>query len=170
MTTQPDNQRSRSDIWKVLSINLLWVLAGTVFVGVIWMRIAGNNISRFGYYEGGFVLFSGFIVGGILGGIMTRFLPSITKWGKSGWTLAYIVPVLIIGPFISWAVIIDELFLLFLLVLGILGSSVVVWIPNWIKSLWRKYQGAWWVVVLALVVIVLILFCILMLSFGLMGQ
>jgi hypothetical protein len=170
MTTQPDNQTTKSDTWKLLSMNLLWVLAGTVTVGVIWMRIAGHNLSRFGYYEGGFVLFSGFIVGGILGGLVTRFLPSITKSGRVGRALALIVPVLIIGLFIVWTVINDELFLLFLLVLGVLGASVVVWIPKWIKSLWRKYQGAWWVVVVAIALIILTLFCILMLSFGLMSQ
>ena len=170
MTTKPENQRSRSDTWKLLTINLLWVLTGTVSVGVIWMRIAGNNISRFGYYEGGFVLFSGFIVGGILGGVFTRLLPAITKRGKTDWAFAIIVPVLIIGPFVIQAFIKDELFLLFLLVLGILGASVTIWIPNWIKSMWRKYQGAWWVVVVALVVIVLTLFCILILSFGMMNQ
>ena len=169
MVTYPDNQSSKSDTWKLLLINLLWVLAGTVSVGMIWSRIA-RNISGLGYYEGGFVLFSGFIVGGILGGLLTRFLPSKPKWGKTGRVLAFIVPVLNIGPFIIWTFISDEQFLLFLLVLGVLGAAVVVWIPNWIKSLWRKNQGAWWVIAVAFVMIILTLFCILMLSFGLMGQ
>jgi len=169
MTTQPDDQRTKSDAIMLFLATLLWVLAGTVSVGVIWIRVVGN-ISGLGYYEGGFVSILGFIVGGIIGGLIARFLPLITKWGKTGRAFVLIVPVLIISPFIFQAVFNDELYLLFLLMLGILGSLVAVWIPNWLKSLWRKFHGAWWVVVVALVSIVFTLFCILMLAFGIMGQ
>jgi len=169
MTTQPDNRRTRSDTIMFFSATLLWVLASTVSVGVIWIRIFGN-ISGLGYYGGGFVSILGFIGGGIVGGFITRFLSLFTKWGKTGWALVLVVPVLIISPFIFQAFFNDELYLLFLLVLGVLGASVVVWIPNWLRSLWRKYHGAWWVVVVALVSIVFTLFCILMLAFGMMGQ
>ena len=169
MTTQPDNQRTKLDTSILFSATLLWVLAGTVSVGVIWIRVVGNIFSL-GYYEGGFVSILGFIVGGILGGVIVRFLSLITKWGKPGWALVFIVPVLIISPFIFQAVFNDELFLLFLLVLGVLGASVFVWIPSWLKSLWRKFHGAWWVVAVGLALIVLSLFCILMLAFGMMGQ
>ena len=169
MTTQPDDQRTKSDALMLFLATLLWVLAGTVSMGVIWIRVVGS-ISGLGYYEGGFVSIFEFIVGGILGGLITRFLSLITEWGRTGWAFVLLVPILIIGPFIFQAVFNDELYLLFLLVLGVLGASVFIWIPNWIKSLWRKFHGAWWVVVVALVSIVFTLFCILMLAFGIMGQ
>ena len=52
--------------------------------------------------------------------------------------------------------------LLFWIPAGILGSAYVVWIPGWIKRLWQRSDGTWWVVVIAIVLIILNTFAILM--------
>jgi hypothetical protein len=52
--------------------------------------------------------------------------------------------------------------LLFWIPAGILGSAYVVWIPGWIKRLWQRSNGAWWVFIIAIVLIFLNTFAILM--------
>ncbi|MCK4900287.1 MAG: hypothetical protein KAS38_16015 [Anaerolineales bacterium] len=169
-SAQPNNQRTKLESGRLLLATLLWILAGTISVGVIWANIV--NISGLGYYEGGIILGLGFMFGGIFGGIfgmfITRFL--LIWWQKKGWVLSLILPILVISPAIFQIILRESFFLLFLGILGILGFSYVVLIPRLIKRLWRKFHGAWWVVVVALALIILNTFCLLILMFGMMGQ
>ena len=165
MTTPPDNQKTQSDSHMLLWATWLWILAGTVSVGMIW----GRASIRTGEYTTLGVFAMPFTIGGIIGGIIARFLPRVHKWGKPVQVLSLILPILIIIPIACQVV---ELFaLLFLSILGVLGSAYVVWIPRWISRWWEETVGAGWVVGAALALMILNTFFILVI-FGLfaMGQ
>ena len=133
----------------------LWILAGTVSVGIIGGKasIPADEYARPGYFVIPFTL------GGIIGGIVARFLPYVIRWGKIGQVLSLLLPILVIVPIICQVVEVGVL--LIFSISGILGSAYVVWIPKWTSRLWKATHGAWWVVVVALALVILNTFFIL---------
>jgi hypothetical protein len=160
MTTQLDNQRMKLNSHMLLLATWLWILAGTLSVGIIGGRsvIPADEYARPWYFVIPFTL------GGIIGGIIARFLHCVIKRGKIGYVLSLILPILLIISIISQVVELGVL--LIFSILGILGSSYIVWIPRWTRRLWKEKNGAWWVVVFALALVVLNTFCILAIFFS----
>jgi len=148
MTTQPDNQRMKSNSRMLLLATWLWILAGTFSGGAIGLSVANDS---------GIVFVSiGFTLGGIFGGFITRFLPIVIGWQKKGWALSLIFPILVLAIILFSQFELDEFpVLLIWMTSGILGSSYFVWIPKWIKLLRQSSRSAWRAVVLPLVLIIL---------------
>jgi hypothetical protein len=146
MTTPPDNQKTQSDSHMLLWATWLWILAGTVSIGMIWGRA---SIPADGYATPG-VFAIPFTIGGMIGGIVARFLPRVHKWGKPVQVLSLILPILIIIPIVSQVVELGAL--LFLSIFGVLGSAYVLWIPRWISRLREKTK---WVVDVAVALMIL---------------
>ena len=165
------NQNTKLDARMLLMSIVLWILMGTISFGLIWAKIV-SSVSKMDSYEAGLIVGLGFILGGILGGIFGRFTTRYlaTRWQKKGWVFSLTGPILVIGPVLVQILLREALFLLFLGIVGILGFSYVVWIPRLIKSSWRRFRGAWWVVVVALTLIILNTLVILFLLLGMMGQ
>ena len=165
LTTPPDNQKTQSDSHMLLWATWLWILACTVSVGMIWGRA---SIPADGYATPGYFVIP-FTMGGIIGGIVARLLPKVHSWGKTGQVLSLILPVLIIIPIVCQVV--ESGALLFLSILGVLGSAYVFWIPRWTSRKREETVGAGWVGVAELALMILNTFFILVI-FGLfaMGQ
>jgi len=170
MTNQTDNQNAKLNSRILLAATWLWILAGTLSVGLVLSSIVNVNTSKLGYYESGYVLGLGFILGGIVGGFLTRLLPRVIKWQKTGWILSLILPILLISLFLFKNPVLGSIYVVFFVLLGLLGSAYVVWIPRLIKRLRGKFQKARWVVVVAVGLILTNTICILSLTVGMMGQ
>ena len=140
-----------------------WATWLWIFAGILVGAMIGVTIVKDEYYMILMVsLYS--TPGGLLGGLITKFLPTGEKWQKKSSSLFLILPVLLVlVSLISMFGITSNIAigLLFWIPAGILGSAYVVWIPRWIKLLWQKSNGAWWVVVIAIALILINTFGIL---------
>jgi len=130
----------------------LWILAGTLSGGVVGFCIADDR---------GMIFISiGFILGGMFGGFIARFLPTVIGWQKKGWTflaliLPFVLSVMVLLSQYELDAIVDEYpVLLIWTASGILGSAFFVWIPKWIKRLRQDAGSALRAVVLPLVLII----------------
>jgi len=158
MSTESNKQVTTSNSDTHIWATWLWIFTG-VFVGVM----IGVRNFKDEYYMISMVSMCA-APGGLIGGLISKFLPSGDKWQKKSELLFLILPILLISVSLIAIFLIAPTIaigLLFWIPAGILGSSFVVWIPRWIKILWLKTNGAWWVVVIAVALIVLNTFAIL---------
>ena len=159
MSTQSNNQSTTSFSDMHIWATWLWIFTG-IFVGAL----IGVMVVKDTYYMI-FMVSLYATSGGLIGGLITKVLPTRKKRRKKYELLFLILPILLILVSLITMFRVTPDFaigLLFWIPTGILGSAYVVWIPGWIKRLWQRSNGAWWVVVIAIVLIILNTFAILM--------
>jgi len=152
MSAKSNNQGTTTYSEMHIRATWLWIFAGTLLGAMIGVR----NVKDAYYMIFMVSMYS--TPGGLIGGFITKFLPTGEKWQKKSEMLFLILPILLISVSLIYIFGIASnmaIALLFWIPAGILGSSYAVWIPRWIKLLWQKPKGSWWVVVIAIALVIL---------------